>query len=375
MKNLIAYLLFSLVAVEAVAQVNVTGKNPCDSLLSVDQNIEDFNFALKELETSYAGFDTYVNDATRQEYDSIVSSLRYEIEQTGRPGYDAALYLYSWFDDGHLGMDMGSYNETGKYMSERRKYQPYDMIHPYLPEPTATQATSKTYLIRLPEFDEEIVSSEWLGNAINGFNSSKCENLIIDVRSNGGGDERIWHQLLPLFYDHPGTTKSVEFRMSDSNIEFLRQAADEFPEARMILDKYNNTKEPYILLTDKEDIEIEVQEYTGKKPHKIAFIIDANNGSATEELLIQAKAISDRTSIYGKENTGGCLDCSSVRETILPYSGYPVFIPTARSCRLPDNGIDKTGIAPDVTIPINYPASLTDNIDEWTLWIANELEK
>lgn len=133
MKNLIAYLSFFLVAVEAVAQVNVTGTNPHNSLLSVDQNIEDFNFALKELETSYAGFDTYVNDATRQEYDSIVSSLRHEIELTGRPGYDAALYLYSWFDDGHLGMDMGSYKETGKYMSERRKYQPYEMIHPYLP--------------------------------------------------------------------------------------------------------------------------------------------------------------------------------------------------------------------------------------------------
>lgn len=48
MKNLIAYFSFFLVTVEAVAQVNVTGKNPCDSLLSVDQNIEDFNFALKE---------------------------------------------------------------------------------------------------------------------------------------------------------------------------------------------------------------------------------------------------------------------------------------------------------------------------------------
>lgn len=345
------------------------------SSLTVDQNIEDFNFALKELETSYAGFDTYVNDSTRQEYDSIVSSLRHEIELKVRPGYDAALFLYSWFDDGHLGMDMGSYKETGKYMSDRRKYQPYEMIRPYLPEPTATQVNSKTYLIRLPEFDEEIVSSEWLGNAIEGFNSSSCENLIIDVRGNGGGDERIWHQLLPLFHDHPGATKSVEFRMSDNNIEYLKQAAAEFPEAQMILDKYNKTKESYILLTDKEDLEIEVPKYTGKKPHKVAFIIDANNGSATEELLIQAKAISDRTIIYGKENTGGCLDCSSVRESALPNSGYPIFIPTARSCRLPNNGIDKTGIAPDVVIPINYPSSLANNIDEWTLWIANELEK
>lgn len=344
------------------------------SSLTVDQNIEDFVFALNELETSYAGFDTYVNDSTRQEYDSIVSTLRQQIETNERSGYDAVLFLYSWFDDGHLGMDMGSYKETGKYMSERRKFQTYDMIHSYLPEPLSKHVTSKTYLMRLPEFDEEIISIEWIENAIRDYNTSGCDNLIIDLRSNGGGDERLWHPLLPLLYDHPGTTKSVEFRMSDNNIEYLKQAADEFPEAQMILDKFNNTHEEFILLTDKEDIEIEVPKYDGKKPRRIAFIIDANNGSATEELLIQAKAISDRTIICGKENTGGCLDCSSVRESALPNSGYPIFIPTARSCRLPNNGIDKTGIAPDVVIPINYPTSITDNIDEWTLWIANKLE-
>ena len=97
------------------------------SSLTVDQNVEDFVFALKELETGYAGFDTYVNDSTRQDYDSMVSTLRQQIEANERSGYDAALFLYSWFDDGHLGMDMGSYKETGKYMSERRKFRTYDM--------------------------------------------------------------------------------------------------------------------------------------------------------------------------------------------------------------------------------------------------------
>ncbi len=250
--------------------------------LTPQNHLDDFNFALYELETSYAGFETCVTDANRQQYDSIVSSLRVHIETQNRPGYDAAIYLYSWFDDGHLGIDMGSYRETGKYMSDRQKFHPYEMIKPYSPEPTANQVTSRTFLIRLPDFDEETVSVEWIGNAIRNFNTSTCENLIIDVRY---------------------------------------------------------------------------------------------NGSATEELLIQAKAISDKTSIYGKENTSGCLDYSSVRETTaLPHSKYPIFIPTARSCRLPDNGIDKTGIAPDFIIPIDYPQSLTDNLDEWTVWVAGDLE-
>ena len=33
------------------------------------------------------------------------------------------------------------------------------------------------------------------------------------------------------------------------------------------------------------------------------------------------------------------------------------------------------GITPDVIIPLPYPRKLTDNIDEWVLWVAKDLEK
>ena len=46
-----------------------------------------------------------------------------------------------------------------------------------------------------------------------------------------------------------------------------------------------------------------------------------------------------------------------------------------RSYRLPDRGIDPTGIAPDVRIPLPLPDVLTDNVDEWTKWVAADLEK
>ena len=38
-------------------------------------------------------------------------------------------------------------------------------------------------------------------------------------------------------------------------------------------------------------------------------------------------------------------------------------------------GIDPTGIAPDVRIPLPLPDVLTDNVDEWTKWVAADLEK
>lgn len=37
--------------------------------------------------------------------------------------------------------------------------------------------------------------------------------------------------------------------------------------------------------------------------------------------------------------------------------------------------VDPTGIAPDVRIPLPYPKRLTDNIDEWVLWVAEDLKR
>ena len=44
------------------------------------------------------------------------------------------------------------------------------------------------------------------------------------------------------------------------------------------------------------------------------------------------------------------------------------------SRRLPNQGIDETGIAPDVRITLPLPKKLTDNVDEWILWVASEMK-
>lgn len=61
--------------------------------LAPAQNLQDFEFALGELESSYAGFDIYVNDSTKSAYDNLVQSLRSKLSQ-GTPGWEAALELY-----------------------------------------------------------------------------------------------------------------------------------------------------------------------------------------------------------------------------------------------------------------------------------------
>ena len=52
-----------------------------------------------------------------------------------------------------------------------------------------------------------------------------------------------------------------------------------------------------------------------------------------------------------------------------------MMLPTTRSCRVPEGrGIDSAGIAPDVRIPLPLPEVLTDNVDAWTLWVAEDMK-
>lgn len=110
-------------------------------------------------------------------------------------------------------------------------------------------------------------------------------------------------------------------------------------------------------------------------PEKVALIIDGNVGSSGEQMILDMRACSTRTVVYGKDNTLGCLDYSNTRRVDLPNSKISMYIPMTRSCRLPDKGIDKTGIASDVRLDLPYPKKLTDNVDEWVRWVAKDLLK
>ena len=92
-------------------------------------------------------------------------------------------------------------------------------------------------------------------------------------------------------------------------------------------------------------------------------------------MLLDIRGCSTRTKIYGKGNTLGCLDYSNIRRSDLKGSKITTWIPMTRSSRLPDEGIDETGIAPDVRISLPLPKVLSDNVDEWGLWIAEDMKK
>ena len=108
---------------------------------------------------------------------------------------------------------------------------------------------------------------------------------------------------------------------------------------------------------------------------KAALIIDNSIASSGEMMVRSIKATSSRTTVYGRDNTLGCLDFSNCYEAEMPNCHIRFTCPMTRTIGLPDTGIDNTGIAPDVRISLPLPARLTDNIDEWTIWVAEQLEK
>lgn len=108
---------------------------------------------------------------------------------------------------------------------------------------------------------------------------------------------------------------------------------------------------------------------------RAALIIDNTVASSGEALVDILKATSNRTTIYGRDNTLGCMDFSNCNKVKLANCGIDVSVPMSRRIGLPETGIDMVGFTPDVRIDLPLPARLTDNIDEWVIWVAEQLEK
>ncbi|WP_233428480.1 S41 family peptidase [Alistipes onderdonkii] len=327
----------------------------------------DFVFAVRQVEQNYAGYPSAVTDADRGRYEDLKARLMREICSGGRKGYDAVGELFGWFGDFHL--RAGIYSEP--YMRRRADYGAME----YAPVRSARPIDSSVYLIRIPSFEYDETLMAWVAEAAGGFVKSGCDYLVVDIRGNGGGRDQAYQPLLELLYDHPGKTDNVEIRVSADNEAFLRNAIRDSALDWLLpaADSMARGGREFVAFPGGDDaIEFDA---VSVRPRRAAVIIDGNVASSGEQFVLDVRACSARTKIYGRDNTLGCLDFSNCMFVDLPYSKITLSVPVTRSKRLPDRGIDKTGIAPDVRIPLPLPATLVDNVDPWVEWVAGELKK
>ena len=363
--------------------------------LTVEQHLEDFDFAVKYIEDNYAGFPDKVVDTTRADYEASKAKLRAQVELGERPGWDAAAQYMAWFNDAHLSIHVYYKDEKGDYVgltesyNHKKKRIHYNGSMDYSPKTVACKVTDKTFLIRYPSCDGNPSIAE---NLIKQFKKSHCENLIIDIRGNGGGNDANWAPFEKLLYNHKAWIQGAEYRNTPQNLAKILEYG--WPVGKRLVklssknpnDEYIN-KGAFLIRHKKVD----------KTVRKAAVIVDNQVASSGEGLVLGLMACSDRVTFYGRDNTCGCLDNANVaiiplkhakRNFQMPMSRKSDFseeeiqeiekqtkIPRNRANDLIAQGIDANGIAPDVRIPLPLPAKLADNIDEWVIWVAEQLEK
>ena len=333
--------------------------------LTIAQHLEDYDYAVKYIEDNYSGFSFWVVDSTRADYEATKARLRAEVERGERPGWDAVSAYTGWFSDFHMVVSVNNGNPFAYFKRSIIIY--HDLMEEYAPKAVACKVTDKTYLIRFPSCSGN-PDVKWIKNSVKQYKKSHCENLILDIRGNGGGADHFYYPYRELLYDHEAKYTDIEFRNTPHNMAYLKsmnwfrgvqQAAIEHPQQEFIPLKHGTIH----------------YKKRNKKVRRAALIIDNLVGSSGEELVRQIKSCSDRVTVYGSDNTLGCLDFSNVSSVLMPNCGLRFGVPLSRSVGLPNNSVDKNGIAPDIRINLPLPTKLTDNIDEWTLWVASQLEK
>ena len=349
--------------------------------LTVKQHLEDFDFVVSQVEEDYSGFPTKVNKSNQQAYKALKKRLQKEIKQGQRTGTVAAGEYAAFFADWHLGVggliDGNSFNYSQQYYPDDKQITFFLQMDNYAPEKLSCKVTDDTYLIRVPSFGQNFEWA-WIERAVDSFMVSKCKNLIIDIRGNLGGSDGAYWPFICLCYDHPGVTDGVEMRNSRGNRKYWTESLQDAninASYRNLLNRLLESHDKWVISTQDTIHTITVDDVYDYKPMKVGVIIDKCVASSGEQFILDIKATSDRITVFGAENTLGCLDFSNCRMATFPNSGSIISIPMSRSFRLPDRGIDDTGIAPDVRITLPYPKVLTDNVDEWVLFVAESLEK
>lgn len=213
--------------------------------------------------------------------------------------------------------------------------------------------------MRIPSFDHQHKPAVDKMIADNRDKLFSVENLIIDVRGNGGGSDITYEEILPFLYTDPVRTPAVSFLSTPLNIEKtlalldIAELGEELHrEIAGLADKMKAHPGELVPMGDKE-VEIEIRDTVYQSPRNVAIIVDERCGSTTEQFLLAAKQ-SKKVKLFGT-TTYGSLDASNVRTVDSPDGRYRLLYTTSLSSRVPGMAIDEIGLQPDFYLDETVP--------------------
>lgn len=372
-KKIILTILLALTAKFSIAAVPDTLK----------RDLEDYDYLVSFVEENYAPFDVIMQKGYKREYKALKNKLRKQLcngeADFGRAATDYVLWFYSQFDR-HIMLESETFHMAEANLAQEAIFKSDStmLTNPgsfeYAPMPVSCKVDSLTWLIRVPSCEQDL--HEGAINALQQFLASDCENLIIDIRGNGGGSDAVWEQYYDLLYDHPYKSEIKWFLNTPKNLLFWKNLLEQQPSsanARYMIEKCEASKDKFVKQGESGDGST-LQ--TSTRIKRAAILIDFMTASAAESLAEFVKKHSDRAKVYGIGNTFGCELTGNCRTERLPNSRLGVFYATTVDSGFyeKDFSSEGLGIAPDVLITLPIARKLTYNIDEWVQWVAEDLK-
>lgn len=239
--------------------------------------------------------------------------------------------------------------------------------------------SSKTAYLKIPTFFNNDDKIQQLIST-NDSAIRSCENLIVDLTGNGGGNTG-WVSILPYCMTNPIFQYNTYLRVTPDNVQHKLKDLEPFVINPIPNDYKKYFPDEVVLAYKRAYQELPSTKKTFypipgvtfpldsilPKPNKVSLIVDDFCGSSTEYFFFISKQ-STKITTYGI-NTIGMMDYEGMSNpTALPYNKYILTIPIVKSSWTSTSPIDQTGFKPDIVL---------DKIDNarWVEFVRKSLEK
>jgi hypothetical protein len=226
--------------------------------------------------------------------------------------------------------------------------------NPYLDELNET-----TLYLRIPSFQIESKPAIDRVLADNKDIILRTENLIIDLRNNGGGASMSFFELSPFLYTNPIRGIGIEFLSTELNNKRSLEHSNNPNFNENTRQWYRNNYDvlqgrlgEFVKLSG-EDVTIHNQDTFYDYPKNVGIIIDIGCASATEQFLLNAKQ-SKKVKLFGT-STYGMLDVANMYSVGSPCREFALHYCLSRSLGLSEMAIDDIGIQPDFFLDKTIP--------------------
>ncbi|TZF98561.1 peptidase S41 (plasmid) [Chryseobacterium panacisoli] len=231
-------------------------------------------------------------------------------------------------------------------------------------KPFLKEINKTTLLLRIPSFNGALKKDIDSVITANQSKIESTENLIIDIRNNGGGSDNSFAKIIPYLYTNPIRSVRTQFYSTKLNNQRMLDLYENYqkygisPEDREYLkksyDKLSQNLGKFVSLQDDGNIVgINKMDKISPYPKNVGIMINEGNGSTAEEFLLAAKQ-SKKVKLFGT-TTAGVLDISNMYFVNSPCNEFKLGYSLSKSFRIPEMAIDGKGIQPDYFIDKTIP--------------------